>query len=64
LGKIFKIAISTIRSVATLTPVVSRSKKQMGFFKLSSMISFCGAKIPLIEMGKKQKEILLPKSPP
>src|SRR5690606_4642151 len=52
-GNTFKIAISTILSVATLIPVVSRSKKQIGFFKLSSIILFCSAKILFIEVLKK-----------
>src|SRR5690606_34128452 len=49
-GNTFKIAISTILSVATLTPVVSRSKKQIGFFKLSSIVLICCAKILFIEV--------------
>src|SRR5690606_4167315 len=37
LGKTFKIEISTIRSLATLVPVVSRSKKHMGLVNFNSI---------------------------
>jgi len=37
LGNIFRYEISTIRSLATLVPVVSRSKKIRGFFRFSSI---------------------------
>ena len=40
LGKTFNIDISTIRSFETFTPVVSKSKKQMGFFNFNSMMNF------------------------
>src|SRR5690606_7346527 len=40
LGYTLRTAISTIRSLVMLTPVVSKSKKQMGFVKLSCIYMF------------------------
>jgi hypothetical protein len=44
-GNTLSIDISTILSLATLIPVVSRSKKQMGFLKFNFMGKFCSAKV-------------------
>ena len=48
LGKTFKIAIATMRSLATLVPVVSRSKKQIGLVSFNSIGTVCATKVVIV----------------